>query len=511
MKRFSISLLLILFLVAAMLPGTVLEAQDKGKKEKSDSRMTLYRNTPMLAIDSTKINKDMLTIETINMQAVSLIKSKNGKGPGPAPIPLKDLINWRGQEYFGIDAQSILSLSLTVYRDIEKNSFIFYYIPARYYIKWNPDEGYYMAISYARENADSSKNVLLQTRMTPGIRNQDFNLLKELIKIHLRNNGESSSRVVLQPLPANYVPSFNLPAIGEQDISVTGVNPDTRELGLSITTDEATKELLVDQLSNTLGLTGNIVLVPEKVSDDQPDLSSKPVDANMRFCDNNAYARKPWDGDLDDDVSTFLNDHPLPVKLKYLCYLYNRGNDVEVRGYDLGARTLLPGQRARIQNDVLNSEMTSSKSLAIWYEYTFDCDSDFLSEVVRGLTGGVGSVPTQELGVTMVQASETFDQYGIYLAVVTMRSRYFDPEGEEVITNTYELTADNADIQCAPLYLWDDEARGGDIPLYEFKLSLVMTTGDVYEDTQWRDPRGVSAAGKLFIGASLIEEKLAEQ
>jgi cellulose biosynthesis protein BcsQ len=507
-KRYLAILLALLLLALSGFSPDQLSAQDEKDKNKK-----FQLKTPLVfnAVDKTKLNTGMKQIQFINLQALTAIKNLNGKGPGTVPILLDQQLNWRDHNLFDIDPRSLLSLSLTVYRDIEKNSFIFYYLPTRYFIKWNPDDGYYLVISYAKEAAESNKNVLLQARMTPGIESRDYQLLKELIAIYLRKNGENSSKVILQPLPADYVPQFNILSVGAEDVALTGINPDSRELGVSITTDEATKELLVDQLGNVLGLTGNILLVPEKVTDDQPDLSSKPVDAMMRFCDNDAYARKAWQGDLGQSHSVFVNEHPLPVTLKYLCYLYNDGTDLEVRGYNLGSNTLVPGQKARINNSILSRELVSKKTLAVWYEYSFDCDSDFLDRVVQDLTGGVGSVPTKQLGVTMIQAEQTFDQYGIYLVVVSMRSRYFDPKGEEVITNTYELTADNADIQCSPLHLWDERARNGDISLYEYKLSLVMTTGDVYEDPQWRDPAGTSVAGKLFIGASLIEEMLAEQ
>ena len=240
-------------------------------------------------------------------------------------------------------------------------------------------------------------------------------------------------------------------------------------------------------------------------------MSNKAVDANLRFCDNNAYARKQWLGNLNDSHSYFVNDHSIPVRLKYLCYLYASGNELQVRGYDLGNQLLVPGQRAKISNKPINSEFTSKKSLISWYEYRFDCDDSYLEEIVQGLTSGVGSVPTQKLAITMIQAEETFEQYGIYLLMVTIRSRYFDPEGEETITHTYEITSENPSVDCAPLYLFDEEARSGDTLPYDFRITLVSTTGDVFEDKEWRDPEGIVAAGKIFIGASVIESLIADQ
>jgi hypothetical protein len=506
MKRKNIILVLSL-VIAIILSGNPAVAQVKT----TDKRVLLTNRKSYKKIDSTKINKDMQTMSGVNLMVVANIKQLNGQGPSPVPIPLGESLPWQGLDQFNIDAQSIISLSLSVYRDVVKGSFIFYYVPARYNIKWNPEDGYYMSISYAKESDNAQQNTLLQARMTPGVRNSDHQLLKELIKVYLRNSGESSSKVILQPLPANYVPFFDIPSVGDEGVILTGINPDNRELVISITTDEATKELLVDQLGNVVGLAGNIVLEPEKVTENQPDMSNKFIDANLKFCDNNAYARKLWEGDLSDPHSFFTNQHPLPVQLKFLCYLYSSGTNLEVRGYDLGNQTLAPDQRARIDNSVISKEIASDKSLIAWYEYSLDCDSSSLNSLVQNLTGGVGSVPTQQLGLKMIQAQDTFEQYGINLVVVTLRSRYFDPDGEEVILNSYELTIDNTDINCAPLFLWDEQAKSGDIDLYEFKITLVTNTGDVYEDPQWRSPKGISAAGKLYIGATIIESLLANQ
>ena len=436
-----------------------------------------------------------------------------GIGPTEPPIRLSEQLEIRGLADFGMqDLQEIAALSLEVYPDANLNSGVYYYRPRQYFLHWTPADQYYLSIDYKPEQA-SDKNVIVDARMTPGPVQDDRQVLERLLKTFLRRNPAhpqppNIEQIVLLPLPARYEGQFNWTGygVGGDDISVTGVDRDTRQFGIQIQTDVATKELLLGKLGDPSGLSGDVRIVPQAVSEEQPALAPFTVRARLKLADNEAYSRGTWRRG-GGDFSTFVNEYKLPLTLRYLNYLIEDGGRLVLRGYDLQAQRLTPGSVAKVPNDKIHDQIGAATVVRAWYSHTLGNDAEYREAIIDALTGGVGAIPVTNVDLQIVRGAALFEQYDLFKIVVVVRSRFFDPNADstDYIEKGYEFEAETGRLSLAPLY----QPEGSSEPLYEFKIGLISNDGMPSQDGEWRLPAS-GFSNSIFIGSRQIEEVLAE-
>ena len=487
------------------------QAKDDDKKKKEMTLTSSYMQVDKSYIDMSRLKQNTIDMSKLKEDDEEEIANLNGLGPAAEVIRLDDLIEFTNYQRFGLDPRRISSYSMRIYPDANPDSQVYYYLPDRFFIEWNPDDGYYLNIDHKPLRGDSDKNVEFVARLTPsvGLGYGDYNMLRKLLLFHLRADGKPTDKMQLRPMTASYVPVFDLSAddIGEEDISLTGVDPDTRELVVSIAADLLAKEVLVKKPSGLVGITGTMNIVPVQVPDEHDHLPpATTAESNLRFCDSEAYARTYWVRSEGEEHTTFVNNHPFEIKLKYLVYLYPSGRRIDVRGYDLGPVQLMPGDVARIPNAMIHSQIDSEQTIAAWYEYTFECNEDDLARVVESVTGGVGSLSAMNVNIDVIEADRFFTDYQIYKLIVAFRSPYLDPEGKEVITRNFELSATDSKAE-AQLFLRGDAVMGA--ALYQYKITIVTTGGTVYQDEDWR-PAVEGMIETIFIGADQIDDLMSQ-
>jgi len=434
------------------------------------------------------------------------VRDLDGLGPQNLPISLVDL-SLRGLESFPEVAglQSIGNLGLEVYPDANPDSGLYYYLPARYFLKWDADTGYHLAIDYAYER-ETGNNVVIDARLSPGPLQRDRQLLKGLLETYLQEQGRplpTDREIRLLEVPATYEVVFDWSTLGvpETELAVTGIDRTSREIALTLTTDVGTRELLLARLSGTLGLVGEVTLTPEAVSADAPGLPRQSIQARLQLTDP-AYASTGWQR-ATGAYSTFRNSHLFPVRLKYLCYLYRATSGLDLRGYDLGETRLEPGQVAKLPNREVDREIDDGRRvLKSWYVYSLLGEEPYREEVLAQLTGGVGSVPIRHVSIDVLSSDRLFEQYQLYKLLVLVRSRFFDPRGSEEITNTYEFQAGDSGTEIAPLFVPDRLEE----PLFTYRIGIVTQAGEERIDTDWRRPGELE---DIFIGSPHIEEVMA--
>jgi hypothetical protein len=458
---------------------------------------------------------------TLDARAVGTLKSKMAvtrnlvnmvQGPKEVAIRLQDHLAVDNLGEFGISLQEIVSLSLEVYEDENRDSGIYYYRPSQYFLHWTPEDQYYLSVDYKPEQA-SDKNVVLDARLTPGSVADDVEVLKRLLQSYLRRQPQhlqppNPEQILLLPLPARYEARFDWSAygVGADDITVTGVDPDSRQFGIQVLTDVATKELLIGKLGDPSGLAGDVRIVPQQVSSVQPALAPFTVRARLKLADNEAYTRSPWRRG-GGEHSRFQNERPLPVTLRYLVYLVELGGRLKLRGYDLGRQRLLPGDTAKLPNTMIGAEIGSPSAIRAWYSYTLDNDAEYRRALLADLTGGVGAIPVHDVEIQVVRPAELFEQYALFKVAVVVRSRFFDPRASStgLIEREYELSPDVDRIAIAPLYR---PADAGD-DLYQYRIVAITSDGIPHHDRDWRRPTD-GLASSIFIGSSQIDEVLAQ-
>jgi len=456
----------------------------------------------------------LVTIEQAAQADQQEAIDRSGEGPMEAPIPLATLLNIRGLSDFGIDLTSIANLSLQVYPDKNQDSGIFYYRPQQYFLHWTPEDQYYLSVDYKPEQA-SDKNVVIDALLTPGSVQDDVQVLRRLLMVYLRSQPSYSrldagiiNQLVVLPLPARYEAMFDWRGYGvdSEDISVTGVDPDSRQFGIQIVTDVATKELLLGKLADPSGLSGDVRILPQEVTSAQPALSPFTVRARLKLADNEAYTRAPWRRS-GGEFSTFTNDYEFPLRLQHLTYLIEESGALKLRGYDLGGQELLPGDVAKIANEKVTDQIGSSAVVRSWYSYSLRNDEAYRDAIISSLTGGVGAIPVTDVDIQVVRSSELFEQYNMFKIIVVVRSEYFDPnpDSDGMLEKGYEFADDTDRLAVAPLY----KPEASTLPLYEYKIGVITNDGSSHQDAEWRQTSTGFGSG-IFIGSNQIEEVLAE-
>lgn len=434
-------------------------------------------------------------------------ESRGGQGPSAMGIPLADSINIGQLENFdGFGIGDLCRLSTTVYPDVNESSGIFYYYPERWHLHFEPDEGgYHLRIDY-KASSGGSNNVLLTAQLTPGFDSKDVAFLGAMLEEYLRLEGRKDVRPRLLPLPVTPEAEFHLASWDIEEVTINAVEPDTDTIHLSISADVPTKELVMSTLIHE-GLPGTVSLRPEVWGELQTLTSPVGGYAEIRLGDIAGGPALRWPRNASGTLVDFTNEWPFDMRLDYLVYLLRKpGGGLDLRGWDLGGKMLRPGDMARLATADLNNELRTDDAVDVRFVGRLIRDENAGRAVVESHTGGVGLLPTKDVVIRVADVDALFDQYSIYTIAVEVRSAHFDPEGREVVSNTYLVDGSEELVSVDTLHLWEDPS-GDD--LYQYRIGVVTTDGVVHSDRGWRRPEA-TFSDFIFVGSGLVEEVLAE-
>lgn len=433
--------------------------------------------------------------------------SRGGQGPAAVALPLGDLVTIAQLSRFeGIGYGDLCRLSTNVYPDVNPDSGIYYYYPARWYLHFEPEEGgYHLRIEY-KASSSGSNSVLLTAQLTPGYDRHDLAVLQALLDEYLRSQGNQRVRPKLLPLPATPEAQFQLASWDIDEVTVNAIEPDTNTIHLSISADVPTKELVTSTLLHE-GLPGSVTLMPDVWSDLQTLTSPVEGYAEIRLADITGGPTLRWPTTTSGGYAEIVNEWPFDMRLSYLVYLLrDRDGGLRLRGWGLGDRVLAPGDTAKIPASALNMEFRSDSAVDARFVASLVRDEELGRSVIDACTGGVGALPVENLIIDIMQPEALFAQYAIYRVAVEVRSAHFDPEGREIVTRTYVLDGAENPLTTDPLYLWEDSS-GGD--LYQYRVGVVTNDGVTHADQDWRRP-GSFLPFTINIGSDAVEAVLAE-
>lgn len=394
----------------------------------------------------------------------------------------------------------LLNLSTIVYADANPDSGVYYYKPRSWSLKWTEGEGYYLNF-FSKPGGSDDKNILVNMTLSEGHSQRDLEILKELLKVYLRASGVSLSRdIVLRPLLANWEPQFPWTDFIDQQPELTTMSIEDGEFVMSASVDPEEKQVLIEALADSnLPLGGNVAYQHEELA-----LSS--VTASLNLADDRAYGGSPWSRAVGEPYTEFLNPHDFTIRLDHLLYLRRIGNQLRLRGFRLGGQALAPGAAARIENAKIHPEIDEAATIQAWFDYRFEPTETEMEAVLSTFRGGVGSLPETSIRIRMADTDGLFEQYGLDLVMVRVKSRFFDPDPENVEWDekVYEFgRGDSATTDVATLFAPPDIEE----PAYEYKV-IVYTAHDELA-TDWLPP-SVNNPELIFVRAGQIEEILGE-
>jgi len=503
-------------LTQSQLPGALTMGAIQGRiagkdtssvfRSQAQSEERLETQTQVALPVSTYVQMVLATPADAKQETEEENERLGAKGPGGIPIYLAQTTPAlvRDLDKFGFDdIGDILNLSPIVYRDTEPTSGVFYFHPKRYAIKWTPEDRYYLDFIHGADTG-SGKNVAITATLTSGAQQRDRDILRNVLAAYLRAEGEPTTEIKLRPLAVIPEPEISWQPFVSEAPQMGAMSLEDGLIVLSASAGVQEKQQLVEAIiDRTTPVGGRVFYRLSEISDSLPDY---PATASFKLTDSDAYGRSPWVRTEGESHSEFRNDHAFTVRLDHLLYLYDTGSRLELRGYDLGARTLAPGGIARVPNERVHSQVDGAETLDAWYAYVFQPTDAEMDSVFETLRGGVGSLDERSVRIRVGDLAGFQENHGLELLTVIVRSRFFDPDPSvtEQEDRYYEFEPGGASEEnVATLFAPADTAE----PLYRYRIVLYTDAGELYTD--FLEP-SVTNAELIFVRGGQIRDLLAE-
>ena len=407
----------------------------------------------------------MVQAQKISVGLTPADASRGARGPGALPLPTFADVR---TEDIRLDLTRVLNVRPEVYQDQEPSSGIFYFLPHAYALKWDEAEGYGLKTVYSAASPGAAGEVLMAARLDGGIGSRDLELAARLVQSYAQARGMTFRE--LRPMPIDSLTisisddlgRYNVPA---DRIAVNGLSDVAGRLDVSWVTDERTKDFIQEALIENVGINGSVTYAPTG-----SHLGPRTVPIHLRLADYATFGPFGW------DRTGWRNPTPYPVTLRYLHALrHAAGGPPVVYSWSLRETRVPPGGQVRWSAASVPFWI-DAEAQKIWIDYTVDAScKECGANAIAALTGGVSSAGSSQITFhSMTPLSES----GAQRILVEVRSRYFDPQGEQTRMRSFVLDADDKDFGVGPFF-GSDHLTSGAGPLFEFRLSLTMPDGEV--------------------------------
>jgi len=392
------------------------------------------------------------------------------KGPGNVKISLLSEIS---ASISGFQEKDLTNAYGWVYQDKNPDSGIYYYLPRRYDLSWDPTNGHYLRVDYkAASDAGAAGGVVLAATLRTGIDSTDIELMKQLL---LSYPGVAGHAVRLQPVPPGAAPTIVLQ-------EKTWGAPADRIVASDRTEDVqiawATTSTEVENLRIALrgeGIQGNLV-VPIGESG---DTMNAPVSVGL--ASTATFGRMTWKRD-----AAWQNQTPYPLRLNYVHALTLQGGRPVVYSWQAGAARVPPGAFVRFDATRVPTWLDSGPQAALrtWIAYSVESNCEACDKVAMApVTGGVSQTSAQHI---VFHTLSLLSRSGASRVKIQVRSLYLDPNKREMAEMaSFTLDADDKNFTAPqPIYQPPAGERTSG-PLFEYRLSLVMPDGSKYDGQNW--------------------------
>jgi hypothetical protein len=419
------------------------------------------------------------------------VVDKNGKGPSRNPLPWFDSI--RAPSGLSLTAGNLTTLDSTVFQDANPASGIWYYLPARYVVAWDPDNGHALRITYGTAVGDKQP-VYLSARLTAGIDAAEVALVKSLLKAQLTAAGVPFTE--LRPMPFKDAPQVSFKGqLGQFDIppekvAVNAISDIAGEMDVSVATDPVTTAVLQATLTEGLGLPGLATFTAAGA-----DPFTRTIPVTLRAPDVRSYGTAPWRrGDL------FRNRTPFPMLVRHLHFLtIAPDGQPTVYSYAFADVVVPPLAQLRVVDGAIPAWLDGE--LKAWVEYAVREQDEAGQRALRDEIGMDAVQATAQVGLNMLTP---FSAGGLARLVVDVRSRYFDPKDRTPQVRSHAFSKDDEAAAIGPLFMGDrtadDLLRPGD-PLFSWRLTGIKADGTSCGPGAWTD----GARLDLYVGLTQVQ------
>jgi len=446
---------------------------------------------------------EMLTVKDAAGLPTPVV-DKGGRGPSANGRRIFDAL--RTAPGISLSADKLTSIYPEIYQDANPTSGLFYYLPARYVLSWEAEEGYGLRMIYGESaQPEAAGSVFMTARLTSGIEGGEVALLRNLLARALGPAGVPFTD--LRPFPFSGTPSFSLKndlgrfSVPPEKISIAAISDIAGDVDLSFPVDTVTKETIEVTLTQGLGLTGTATF--SSAVSGGGEAFSRTVPVQIRIPDGRSFPSL-----MGRRGTTLENATGFPLVLKHQHFLtVGADGTPTVYSFALGNAVVPSQARAHIADAPIPAWL-DGKALKAWIEYGVrDQDEAGLRQALDQVTLAVDKDTTVKVAFTTL--TPFTDPGSLARILVDVRSKYFDSRNHAEAVRSVALTKDNQTVAPDPLFLTsgrrpDEVARPGD-PLFSYRLTLVQPDGTVVGPGTWVDGERL----EVYLGAAQVRPLLA--
>jgi len=411
----------------------------------------------------------------------SKIIEENAELEGPANL----VINPADNIQYDYDLKSDI-FNTYIYRDANKHSGYFYYVPNGYYLQFSAETGKYdININYNSADASMARATITAT-LHPKVNRNELNLTKEILK------KDGLKELVSMPMQQKADILFdNVSQFGidEGDISIRAPSDPDSPILLSFSTDNIDE--LMTMFFNNIGLYGSVVLYPE--GEDMPmDILipfqlkiDDPQTLGAFVLNQNNWRRDGWENKTDYPVILeAFNILKKDTEANYKVYTWTMG-DAEVP-----EKATVKFNGLQVPRWIDNN--TSIKK--IWMEYAVlnckSCDADVKNKIIGGVSGSM----VRQIEFDVLTPLEFT---GAEFIKIKLKSVQADPERSRTrYMPSVRIEEDGATLAGGQLFV-----PVGESPNFEFQIQVIMPDGEKHE-SGWIK----SSDTDVIIGKKQIED-----
>ena len=432
---------------------------------------------------------------------------------GPSPLGAINLLEGlRVDPGVPLLHQDILQIDHQLYQDANPKTGLFYYLPKRYDLAWNPADQYAMKVIYGLAQADADEGeVYMAARFDSGVDASELNIAKQLLAAYIfRNSGRGVIRFrELRALPLRATSDINLFggasnqfSIPPDSISVQGVSGLLGVLDVSWATD--TRRLLnIEGLLRThAGIHGSVTF--HAAAEDE---FARAIPLELEVASPQTFGRIPFDRHEGWRNGTY---YPVRLHRLHMLYLARKGeaglppHTPVVFTWELGDVPVAPGARVR-WNDQYLPDGIEDGALLSWVTSSVDQHCEPCNDRVFDAKFIPPMPSSREVVFT---TGDVFEATGAHRIGVYLRSPFLDPQRSQIVSQpAVWLTGDGEETPVARLFLSDREltGAGAEEPLYEYRIEVTLLDGSVLGTPEWKPSRSFD----FLLGSASVSDLIA--
>jgi hypothetical protein len=381
------------------------------------------------------------------------VQSDQGEGPAGANIiGFADRIEANPQ---WVEVPRALSITPALYGDKNRNSGLFYYLPARYVLDFDATNGFALQMFYG-----SSGEVTISAVLRASVNAADLSVAELFLQLFCRSQNIPYKRIV----PFFGTPQATLESalaaqlfLPPDKVRVVGVGDGVVNVNFVASPDKV--ELFLARLLSNVGLAGEM----SYTSTADPTLKVG-VPMELRLPDRASLRMNL------SPQNAFVNDSPFPITLKYLNLLRFTGTVPTVYTFDLPDNELAPRTSVTIDKSKIPVWMTQGAS-KLWVDFEVIPDAGSMERALQAATTASSGAPT--VAVTAERVSDF--PAGVTAVTVVVTSRYFTPFGAKEETKEVTLGPTDTSIAVGTVYPRGRQEgidMGADNPYLKWQLKV---------------------------------------